>query len=329
LKIRRRRFEQSEVCGAVDQSNVTLCKRLLFVFFVLAVLGAREQAYAQFTEAHNYDNTPVGTNQLELAYAYGHSDTSLDTSLIVAGARLNLNQGSIDYTHYFSFAHRLVWANASLPIAGLSGSVSGTNISGSNTGTGDSSYELAALLKGGPALSVAQFENYKPTTIIGASLSISAPTGKYDTNRILNLGSNRWAFKPEIALSHPFGHEQKWEFDAYANAEFYTNDTSYHGREILRQQPLPGVEGHISYSFTNSLWASLDTRYCFRGTTSVNDVNQNNAQKNFTLGSEVNVSLNSKNSLAFEFAKALVHENSAAYTGFAVKYNYTWRKGYQ
>src|SRR5215469_10848211 len=94
-------------------------KRLLFAFLVLAVLGICDQAYAQFTEAHHYDNTPLGINQLELAYTYGRSDTSLDTSLIVAGAELNLNRGSIDYTHYFGFAHRLVWANASLPIAGL------------------------------------------------------------------------------------------------------------------------------------------------------------------------------------------------------------------
>ena len=47
-----------------------------------------------------------------------------------------------------------------------------------------------------------------------------------------------------------------------------------HGRHflswkgILRQQALQRLEGHISYSFTNSLWASLDTRYCFRGSTS-------------------------------------------------------------
>lgn len=47
-----------------------------------------------------------------------------------------------------------------------------------------------------------------------------------------------------------------------------------------------GLEGRISYSFTNSLWASLDTRYCFRGSTSVDGVNQNDAQQNFILGSE-------------------------------------------
>ena len=89
------------------------------------------------------------------------------------------------------------------------------------------------------------------------------------------------------------------------------------------------LEGHISYSFTNSFWASVDTRYSFRGDTFVNGVNQNNRQQNFTLGTEMNVSLNPQNSLVFEFAKAMVHQNGPAYTGFAVKYYYSWGKGYR
>jgi hypothetical protein len=58
------------------------------------------------------------------------------------------------------------------------------------------------------------------------SLTITAPTGLYQPNRLLNLGSDRWSFKREVALSHPFGPERKWEFDAYANAGFYTDNTS-------------------------------------------------------------------------------------------------------
>jgi len=171
---------------------------------------------------------------------------------------------------------------------------------------------LATLLKGGPALSVEQFAGYKPTTTVGISLTISAPTGQYNPNKLLNLGSDRWSFKPEIALSHPFGPEQKWQLDSYANAYFFTDNTSCHGAQILRQEPLPGIEGYISYSFINSLWASLDTRFSFRGSTVVAGVNQNNSQQNFSLGSEANVSLNSGNSFVFEFAKTLAHQNGPA-----------------
>jgi len=220
-----------------------------------------------------------------------------------------------------------MWVNAALPIADLSGKVLGTKIRGSVIGAGDSNYQLGALLKGGSALSVAQFTDYKPRTVVGVSLTVTAPTGLYHGNKILNLGADRWVLKPEIALSHPFGPEQKWQMDVYANAYFYTDNSAYHGREILRQEPLPGVEGHISYGFTDKLWASLDTRYSFRATTFVGGIDQENPQKNFILGSEMSVSINSRNSLLFEFAKAAVHQNGPEVVGFAVKYDYTWGNG--
>jgi hypothetical protein len=301
-------------------------KRLLFPCLVLAVLQIPSQVSAQFNDPRAYENAPVGTNQLELGYSYAHANASIDTSLIITGAKLDHNEGTIDYTRYFGFFHRLMWVEAAVPVAGLNGSVSGTNIQGSVSGAGDSSYQLAMLLKGGPALTVEQFQHYQPTTTLGLSLAISAPTGLYQPNKILNLGSDRWSFKPEIALSRPFGREQAWEFDAYANASFYTDNTSYHGKEILRQQPLPGLEGHISYSFNGSIWGSIDTRYSFRGPTIVEGVAQDNSQQNFILGSELNISLNSRNSLVFGFAKALVHNNGPAVVGFSVRYDYTWTK---
>ena len=84
-------------------------KRLLLACLALAVHHVPHQARAQFTDAHSYDNTPVGINQLELSYAYVRSDTSIDTSLVITGAKLNLNQGTIGYTRYFGVWHRLMW----------------------------------------------------------------------------------------------------------------------------------------------------------------------------------------------------------------------------
>ena len=296
----------------------------LLACFVFALLCTPHRALAQFNDARAYDNTPVGTNQLELSYAHVHANASLDPSLIIADASLNINQGIVDYTHYFGMFHRLAWVEAGVPLAGLSGSVTGTNVHQLTNGAGDSSYQLAVLLKGGPALTVAQFDNYKPSTSLGLSLTITAPTGSYQSNKILNLGSDRWSFKPEIALNHPFGADRKWEFDVYGNVSFFTDNTSYHGKEVLRQQSLPGVEVHISYSFNDRVWVSLDTRYSFRGMTVLDGVSQNNAQQNFILGGELNISLSSQNSLTLEFARAIVHQNGPAATGFSVKYDYSW-----
>src|SRR5215470_1054664 len=142
-------------------------KWLLLACFSVTVLQVPGQACAQFTDPHTYDNTAVGINQIELDYAYVHSNTSIDTSLVISGAKFNLNQGIIDYTRYLGVLHRLAWVEAGVPIAGLAGSISGTNIQGAVSGAGDSSYQLGMLLRGGPALNVAEFENYRPTTTLG------------------------------------------------------------------------------------------------------------------------------------------------------------------
>ena len=302
----------------MDKRPVILC----------IALAAHACACAQFTDPRNYQNTPVGINQLELGYAYVRSDTSIDESFIVSGATLNLNQGLIDYTRYFALLHRLAWAEATIPVANLSGSISGTGITASTTGTGDSAYSAALLLKGGPALTPQQFANAETTTSVGLSLSITAPTGQYDPNKLFNLGSGRWSFKPEIGLSTPFGPDQRWVFDAYANTYLYTNNTRYRGVEVLRQRALLGLEGHISYTFSNTVWASFDTRYSFLGATNVSGVNQNDSQQNFIVGSELVVAPTPRNAFIFEFAKAAIHKNGDSLTGFTVRYDYTWGRGY-
>jgi hypothetical protein len=144
---------------------------------------------------------------------------------------------------------------------------------------------------------------------------------------VLNLGSNRWAFKPEIGVSHPFGPKQKWVFDAYANSYFYTVSSSQAG--TMQQRPLPGLEGHISYSVLANLVGSVDTRYSFLGDQTVNGRDQNNTQENFLLGSEWALSLNAKNVFTLELAKALVHQNGPTIGGLSVRYDYYWGRGFR
>src|SRR5215472_11088135 len=100
-------------------------KRRLYVGFALVVTLGPHRVFAQFTDPRTYTNTPTGTNQVELQYAYARSNTSIDSSLIVGGAKFQLNQGAVTYTRYFGVLNHLTWVEPSVPIAGLSGSISG------------------------------------------------------------------------------------------------------------------------------------------------------------------------------------------------------------
>jgi len=309
--------------------GLVVATRIFTAVATIAALCFPGFSYGQFTDPRTYTPGTVGVNDFEFDYTYARQNGSIDTSLVVGSAILELNKGDLSYTHNFSLLGQFAWVNATVPYAFVSGSVAESNISGSTNGPGDSSLELAGILMGGKALSAPELTTHEQTTSVGVSLTVTVPTGEYNADRVLNLGTHRWSFKPEIGVCYPFGPEQKWEIDGYINALFFTDNTAYRGVELLRQEPLPGVEGHISYTVTPSFWASLDTRYAFRGETVVDGLAQNNSQQGFIVGTEVHWSPNSHNSLTLVFARALVHTNAPDYSGVVLKYVYSWGKDYQ
>ncbi len=62
-------------------------------------------------------------------------------------------------------------------------------------------------LYGAPALSLKDFNNYQQDTIIGFTFRLTAPMGAYQSEKLLNIGTNRWSFEPEFGISKAIG---KW-----------------------------------------------------------------------------------------------------------------------
>jgi hypothetical protein len=71
--------------------------------------------------------------------------------------------------------------------------------------------------------------------LVGASLTIIAPTGQYESSRLINIGSNRWSFKPEIGLALPRG---RWLFETSLGAWFYTDNDAFFGGRKREQDPI-------------------------------------------------------------------------------------------
>ena len=162
---------------------------------------------------------------------------------------------------------------------------------------------------------------------MGASLAVTAPTGLYSPDKVLNLGADGWSSSLRSVFP-PIGPERKWAFDAYANSYFYTANTSYRGVEV-KATAITCLQRTHQLLIPRQPFGSLDARYSFRGDTSVDNLDQDDSQRNFILGSEVIVSLNARNSFGVTLAKALVHRYGPAVTGISVRYDYVWGKGYR
>ena len=124
---------------------------------------------------------------------------------------------------------------------------------------------LSVLLRGAPALTAAEFGKAPRGRFWCASLTVAAPTGQFFPDKLINLGANRWAFKPEFAVSlHPIG--EKWLLDAYAGIWLFTaNDSFYPGTVRRTQEPMGSFQAHISYNFSRTLLGRLRRHLLRRG----------------------------------------------------------------
>ena len=137
---------------------------------------------------------------------------------------------------------------------------------------------------------------------VGFTPYVTLPLGDYDRRRVLNLGANRWAFKPEVGMVKGFG--EKFFLDLIVNGEFYTDNDDYGSASQstrLEQDPTVGFETHLSYDITKQWFISLDYYYLYGGETTVADVNQNDTLSNHGLGLSLFWGIGSNNQLMVEY----------------------------
>ena len=93
---------------------------------------------------------------------------------------------------------------------------------------------------------------YRMRTIVGASVTVAAPLGQYEDAKLLNLGSNRWAVKPEIGLSRAAG---RWLVEVMAGIWLFTDNPDLSGGRTREQDPIEDDEEDVSMLHTNDIHA--------------------------------------------------------------------------
>src|SRR4051794_39560568 len=125
-----------------------------------------------------------------------------------------------------------------------------------------------------------EFVKYRQKTTIWASIAVLAPLGQYDPNKLINIGSNRWATKPELGISRRVG---RWYFDIYAGVWIFTTNSDFRGR-ARTQDPITSSQFHLSYNLRPRMWAAFDANFYRGGRTYVNGAANANLQRNSRLG---------------------------------------------
>ena len=304
--------------------HIILATSLVIVMYPLKLLLAQDLAPRAYIIA------PVHTNAIVLSYSFLDGDIIFDSTAPITNGNGRLSISTLTLYHTLNFFGRSANITASLPYAvgNFSATVVGTPTKVYRSGLVPAVLRFSVNLKGGPAMSVKEFLAWRQKTIIGASLKVLPPTGQYDPTKLINPGTNRWAFKPEIGLSRRWGH---WVVDTYGavwffttNPDFFSRNQYFPGTNTQSQSPIGAFEGHLSYGQLRS-WISLDGNFWYGGRTSVNGVeNPNTLQANSRVGATASVPLNKHQSLKFSYSYGAIARFGGNFQNVAVAWQYSW-----
>ena len=208
-------------------------------------------------------------------------------------------------------------------IGELEGLYLGEPASAERSGIGDVVLRGGINLYGGRAMSPKEFQSFRPRTMIGTSLTVIAPTGEYDPSKLINIGTNRWAFKPEIGVVHVMG---RWALDAYVGGSFFTDNTDFFGGLTRKQDPILSTQVHVRYLFRPGLWGAVDGNFWRGGQTTVDGNVNDDKQHNSRVGLTVSIRLGRSQSLRIAASRGAITRIGGDFISIGASYGYSWMK---
>jgi hypothetical protein len=283
-------------------------------------------ARGQDIEPRLYSNVPVGLNYAIGAYAYAKGRLAFDPSLPIVDAQYRSDAEILGYLRSFDWGGKSAKLDVVLPYSSFSANalVMDEPRERVMSGLADPRIRLSVNLYGAPALTLKDFRSYEQDLIVGASLQVSVPWGQYDNSKLLNLGNNRWSFKPELGISKRW---DDWIFELMPSVTFYSDNTDFNRGNKLTQEPLYAVQFHVVRNLPRGMWVSFGGTV-FRGNrTALNGVKADNLQDSSRAGMAFSMPVNRANSVKFAISGGTHSRTGAHFDAASVSWVRVWGEG--
>lgn len=289
-------------------------------------MGLLSGARAQDIEPRAFANAPIGINFLIGGYAFTRGALATDTAVPVTDARFTTSNAVLGYVRVLDLGGQSAKFDVMVPYSWLSGSamLDGEPLERMVDGFGDPRFRLSVNLYGAPALTLKEFAKYQQDLIVGASLQVSAPLGQYDNSRVVNLGTNRWFFKPEIGVSKALG---PWTLELAGAVTLFTDNPDFFKDRTRSQEPLYSLQGHLIYAFRSGIWASFDATYFTGGRTTLGDRLNDDLQRNWRLGTSLSLPLDIRNSIKLYASSGVSARTGNNFDLLGIAWQYRWGGG--
>ena len=282
---------------------------------------------AQDLEPRAYSKSPTGLNFLIAGYGYAEGSVLTDPSLPLENVSNEAHVAALAYATTLNVFGKSAKFDLIVPFTSLAakGLVFGQPRARYVNGFADPAFRFSINFIGAPALTAAEFKNYRQDLILGASLRLTAPLGQYDQSKLVNIGTNRWSFKPEIGFSKAWG---PWTLEFTPGVTFYTENSDFFGGKRREVAPLVAVQSGVSYTFKSSCWLALNAGYYVGGRTTVDDVENNDEQEGLRFGATLALPVNRNHSVKLYGVTGYDPHFKHDFEGAGVAWQYRWGGGF-
>jgi len=299
-----------------------------FLRVVLAALagtlGTAVIAAAQDLEPKAYTASPVGAAFVVAGFARSTGSVVFDPTLPFTDVEAKVNSTVMAAGYAFSLGGKLALVTASQPYSwgDVTGKVGEQAAAISRSGLNDCRVKLSINLLGNPALKVREFVKAPRRTIVGTSLVVVAPAGQYYGTKLINLGTNRWSFKPEIGVSVPKG---RWDIDAYLGVWLFTSNSNFYPGGLQRSQdPVTAIQGHVSYTFKPRLWAAFDATWYHGGSATVEGGSPSVGMNNARMGATLSIPAGRQQSFKLAYSSGVLVRSGTNFRSLSVGWQWLW-----
>lgn len=282
------------------------------LYAVLAWTALLNASSAQELEPRRWSHVPVDTNFFGFGYVNTSGDISFDPVLQIEEATASINTVMATYLRSFDWSGKTARVDVRVPYqkATWKGLLEGQPAKALREGFGDPRIRLSVNFIGAPALKGKEFQAYRtshPTnTVVGAALAVSLPLGQYYEDKLLNLGQNRFIFRPQIGAVHTRG---PWSFELTGSAFIYTENDEFWNGNKRGQDPLFALQTHIIRSFSRGIWASISAGAVRAGESTINGVEKDDSKEDFLYALSAGMPVTRTSSIKIAYARGRTGKN--------------------
>ncbi len=302
--------------GAVTASALVL----------MSLLSLTPTAFSQELTPRAYWPAPHGTKIAFAGYAYSTGDIVTDPSLPVVGVDSTIRTGIVGYQQTINLSGRTANIQFELPYTDGStdGVYRGDPVNRQVSGIGDFAATLSLNLMGAPTMTAAEFQKYRqnPQPIVATSLRVVAPTGEYESDKLINIGTNRWAAKIKLAYLRPM--PKKWVLEMAAGVWFFEDNDEFVGSK-REQEPITALDLSLVKRFRPGFWGSIDANYYLGGRTTVDGDKRADFQRNSRVGFSLAYPFAKRHAIKASFSGGVVTESGGDYNTLTLNYFYLIR----